>query len=112
MKDAAVYLKHIRDAIQKIEKYTSKGKASFFKDSKTQDAVVRNLGIIGEAIRNFPPGFVKAHPEVPWKNIVAMRNIIIHEYFGVEMTIVWDVVRKSLPKLKKQIMALLEDFNE
>lgn len=107
MKDAAVYLKHIRDAILRIESYTSKGRKAFFQDTMIQDAVIRNLEVIGEAVRNLPPDFRRRHPDIPWRSITALRNVLIHEYFGVDLEIVWRVVRRRLPTLKRSTETLL-----
>lgn len=107
MKDAQVYLKHIRDAVAKIEKYTKGGRAAFFKTTMIQDSVVRNLEIIGEAVKNLPKDVKKQYPEVPWRSITALRNILIHEYFGVDLKIVWRVVSKRLPLLRRHILIIL-----
>lgn len=91
MKDPAVYLRHIRDAIARIGKYTAQGRNAFFDDSMVQDAVIRNLEVIGEAVRSLPPELKRRHPEIPWRSITALRNVLIHEYFGVDLEIVWRV---------------------
>ena len=104
MKDETVYLKHIRDALAKIESYTAEGRERFFADSMVQDAVIRNLEIIGEAARNLSPNFIKRqNPEIPWRSIIALRNVLIHEYFRVDLELVWRIVRRRLPTLKRHI---------
>jgi uncharacterized protein with HEPN domain len=75
----------------------------FLADRKTQDAVTRNIEIIGEAVRALPSDFRDGHPETPWSEIVAMRNIIVHQYFGILPDVVWDVIRNELPVLRSQI---------
>lgn len=107
MKDESVYLKHILDAIEKIESYTTGGRKTFFQNTMVQDAVIRNLEIIGEAVRNLSLEFRRRHPEVPWRSITALRNVLIHEYFGVELEIVWRVVKRRLPSLKRYVEMLL-----
>lgn len=107
MKDASAYLKHIREAIAKIEKYTKGGRALFMEDTMIQDSVVRNLEIIGEAARNLPVDLRKSYPKVPWRSITGMRNVLIHEYFGVDLDIVWKVVAQRLPVLKRHVSAML-----
>ena len=108
MKDETVYLKHIRDAIAKIESYTSGGRKTFFRDTMIQDAVIRNLEVIGEAARNLSSEFIRQqHPQIPWRSIIALRNVLIHEYFRVDLELVWRVVRRRLPTLKRHIEALL-----
>ena len=73
--------------------------SDFFEDIKTQDAVIRNLEIIGEATKNLSETIRKNHPEIPWKNLAGMRDRLIHQYFGVNLDIVWDVAKKELPQL-------------
>jgi len=107
MKDDAVYLRHILDAVAKIEHYTVGGRGTFFADPMTQDAVLRNLEIIGEAVRNLSADLRRRHPEVPWRSITALRNVLIHEYFGVDLEIVWRLVTRRLPTLKRHVEALL-----
>jgi uncharacterized protein with HEPN domain len=75
MKDDAVYLRHILDAVAKVEHYTAGGRDAFFADPMIQDAVLRNLEIIGEAVRNLSPDLRRRHPEVPWRSITALRNV-------------------------------------
>ena len=107
VKDETVYLKHIRDAIQRIESYTAKGRKVFFHETMVQDAVIRNLEVIGEAVRNLSPEFQRRYPKIPWRNITALRNVLIHEYFGVDLEIVWRVVERRLPALKRHVGLLL-----
>lgn len=107
MKDAQVYLFHIRDAIERVLNYTASGKDAFFSDSKTQDAVLRNLEIIGEATKNIPEEFKQGHPKIPWRNIAGMRDKLIHDYFGVNLKIVWEVVEKEIPSLHSKIVNLI-----
>ena len=109
MKDPAVYLRHIRDAIARIGKYTAQGRNAFFDDSMVQDAVIRNLEVIGEAVRSLPPELKRRHPKIPWRSITALRNVLIHEYFGVDLEIVWRVVQRRIPTLKRHVEAMLAD---
>lgn len=108
MKDDRVYLLHIRDAIQNILNYTEDGRDSFFADRKTQDAVVRNLEIIGEATKHLSQRFKDAHPDISWKPIAGMRDKLIHDYFGINLQLVWDVVERDLPTLKRKVAQLLD----
>jgi uncharacterized protein with HEPN domain len=112
VKDDRVYLLHVRDATDRVLKYTAKGKGAFLDDSKTQDAVVRNLEIIGEAVKNLSEGLKASHADIPWKAIAGMRDKMIHEYFGVNLQLVWDVVEQELPKLKRKIEAILHGMEE
>lgn len=71
-----------------------------------QDAIIRRIEIIGVAVKNIPDDFKKTNTEIPWKQITGMRDILIHQYFGVDLDLTWEVVKKDLPKLKKQIIAI------
>lgn len=98
------WLKDIGEAIQRIWRYTKRmSYKRFLKDSKTQDAVIRNLEIIGEATKNISADFKKTHKNIDWKNITGMRDKLVHHYFGVNWEIVWNVVKKKLPELKSQL---------
>ena len=109
MKDAAVFLQHIRDAIVRIEAYTSHGRQAFLADTMVQDAVIRNLEVIGEAVKNLPLALRQRHRQIPWRSITALRNVLIHEYFGVDIEIVWRVVDRRLPALKRHVDSMLGD---
>ena len=103
-KDVDVFLVHITECIDKIESYTSRmNKDAFLNDKKTQDAVVRNLEIIGEAVKNIPRSFRDKHPKVPWKEIAGFRDVLIHMYFEVDVDAVYGVLEKDLPELKQMI---------
>lgn len=110
-KDPEIFLKHIFESIEEIEKNIHGMSETKFSDAITiQDAVVRRLEIIGEAVRNIPDSYRKKHAKIPWKKIAGLRDVLIHEYFGVDMGLVWKIANKEIPKLKKQIENLLEKF--
>ena len=107
------YLEHIAEAIEWATAYLQPvpDLAAFQENRQVQDAVVRNIEIIGEAVNKInstAPDFIKQHPELPWAQMRGMRNVAIHEYFFVDLEIVWTTVKDDLPKLKKQIDALLK----
>ena len=112
MKDDRIYLLHIRDAIEHIMEYTISGKGSFIADRKTQDAVVRNLEIIGEATKRLSPPLKDAHPDISWKPIAGMRDKLIHDYFGINLQLVWDVVERDLPGLKLKVSQLINTHDQ
>ena len=107
MKDDTVYLRHIADAAQRVREYTVDGRDAFFADKKTQDAVLRNLEIIGEAVKRLSTELRDAYPDIPWKQIAGMRDILIHHYFGVKLETVWQVVAVDLAPLEQKIASLL-----
>jgi len=108
MKDNTLYLGHIRDAIDKIEHYISGVTFKEFASNDMMiDAVVRELAIIGEATNNLSDGFRKSHPDVPFRDITDMRNILIHDYAGVNTKVVWDTCKKNLPELKQFVTDIL-----
>jgi len=104
-----LYLEDIQDSIRKIEKYTRGSDfEKFSRDEQKIDAVVRNLSIIGEAVRNIPKEIKAKNPEVAWNEIKGMRNKVIHEYFGIDDEILWKTIQDDLPIFKKQITKLLK----
>lgn len=108
MKDDRIYLEHIRDALADIATYTSTGRDTFFTERMRQDATLRKLEVIGQAVKNLSEETKSRKPSVPWKQIAGMRDKVIHDYFGVNLEIVWVVIEKDLPKLERAIQALLE----
>lgn len=109
-KDPFVFVNHIYDAIQDINKYKEPipDLNTFEKDQKTQDAVIRRLEIIGEATNNLSIEFQNFHPEVSWRGPVGLRNLLIHQYFDIDIEAVWDVINNNLPELEKEIKKLLD----
>ena len=107
MKDDRVYLMHIRDCLTRIAEYTQDGREAFFADTKTQDAVIRNLEVIGEAVKNLSQAHRDAHPDIPWKRIAGLRDLLIHRYFGVKLDTVWEVIERELPNLRQAIERML-----
>ena len=108
-KDHIVFLKHILESIETIEKYSKNlSEEAFLKSSEKQDAIIRRLEIIGEAVKNLSEEFKKEHPDIEWNKIMGTRNILIHHYFGIDLEIVWDTVVKGLPKFKKQLQNLIK----
>ena len=103
-RDHKVYLEDILAAIEKIQAFTrGSTKDSFARDAKTFDAVIRNLEVIGEAAKQIPEDVRSKLTSIPWKEICGLRDVLIHQYFGVEVDTLWDIVQNELPHLKEQI---------
>ena len=101
MKDDRIYIEHIFQSIERIELYIAgKGHKSFVSDFVTQDAVVRQLEIIGEATKRVSDGLRKANPQVPWSDMSGMRDILIHDYIDIDIDIVWKTATESIRTLK------------
>lgn len=108
-KDPRVFIEHIIESIQLIEEYTLHLNAEKFQKNKAmQDAIIRRLEIIGEAVKNIPTSFKAHHPDVPWKQMAGMRDILIHEYFDVDLSLTWSVVQRELPTIKEKFSLILE----
>jgi uncharacterized protein with HEPN domain len=106
-RDSKVYLEDILEATRKITAYTgSLSKAAFLEDEKTIDAVVRNLEVIGEAVKKLPEDLRAQHSAVEWKKIAGLRDILIHEYFGLDAEIVWDIVQTKVPALDREVRTM------
>jgi len=111
-KDPRVYLAHIMECIQKIERFTQGGKERFLEDELVQDAVLRNFEVIGEAAKRLDEVYRASHPEIPWRAIAGLRDVLIHQYEGVELERVWAIVEKDLPGLKQSIAGLLPPLEQ
>lgn len=110
-KDARVYLVHIIECIEAISGYMAGlDKDAFSHDTKTQDAVQRRLAVIGEAVKKLSPELRLAHPDIPWRRMAGMRDKLIHDYFGVDIDLVWEVSTSLLPPPKPRLEAITRDL--
>jgi len=108
IKDDTVFLRHILDAINKIQEYIKGMDYEGFRVSNlVQDGVIRQLEIIGEAAKNLSQDFREKHPYIPWKDMAGMRDKLIHQYFGVDIAGVWDTAEQDIPTLKSNLIKLL-----
>ena len=109
----SVYLFHVRDSINKILEYTDISDVdSFQSNSMMQDAVIRQIEIIGEASSKLSKAFRDNNSHIPWKNIVGMRNKLIHDYFGVDVMAIWETVKNDIPSLKKNIDEIISSLDQ
>lgn len=110
MKDDRVYLGHIREAISDIEAYASVGRDEFLGDRMRQDAVIRKLEIVGEAVKRLSDSARSRRQDIPWKQIAGMRDRLTHDYFGVDLALVWRVIERDLTPLKAAAESLMADL--
>lgn len=110
---AELLIENIWESIEKIERYVSGlDHDAFLGDEKTVDSVVRNLEIIGEAANRLPADFKGLHPEIEWQRIVGLRNRIVHGYFGIDLDIIWEILKKELPNFKADVACLRRTFDD
>jgi len=107
------FINDIIDAAGKVEKFT-KGMTyeDFCRDDKTVFAVIRAIEVIGEAVKNIPDEIRNSYPEIPWKSMAGMRNKVIHQYFGVDLKVVWETVKLRIPEIKPQFEKILKNLQE
>lgn len=110
MRDVGERLRDVLEAIARIERYSATGRDAFMQDELIQTWVVHHLQIIGEAVAGLPEGIRDRSPTTPWRQIVGMRNILVHHYFDIDRDVVWKVVERDLPILRQDITALFADI--
>jgi len=112
-RDNLVYVRHILDAIYRVEEYTKGVKyKDFMKNNLVQAGVMREIEIVGEASKRLAREFKEKYSDIPWKKMAGMRDKLIHDYLGVDLDAVWDTVKKDIPELKKKIEKMLEEDKE
>lgn len=108
MKRDKVYLVHIAECIDRIEQYTKSGRTAFMESTLIQDGVIRNLQTLGQSVLRISEALKAQHPEADWRSIVGFRNVLVHDYLGINLTRVWEIVEDDLPDLKQKIIAILK----
>jgi len=111
VKDPRILLEHILESIRRIKSYTKDlSKEDFLKAEQVQDAVIRRLEIIGEAVKNIPGELTKLYPDISWKYIAGLRDIVVHAYFRVDLDLVWKTLIEDIPELKVNISKILQEL--
>lgn len=98
------------EAIDRIEKYAARGRAAFEQDELIQNWMINHIMIIGEACRALPEDFYARYSDIPWADMIGMRNILVHHYFGIDLDAVWSVVERDIPELKMNLLSILDDL--
>jgi uncharacterized protein with HEPN domain/predicted nucleotidyltransferase len=107
-----LYLVHIRECIARVERFVSDGRDSFMDSDLIQDAVIRNLQLIGQSSLNLRAETRAAHPEINWSSVVGFRNIVVHQYLAIDLDKVWNIVEDHLPVFKQNIESMLRDAQD
>lgn len=112
-RDRSVYLRHMADLLERVRNYTAEGEAAFLADQKTQDAVLHNLEVIGQCVRDYGiDALARQHPELPWAQIAGFRNVLAHQYLGVDIGLVWGIIVRNLPALERQVASMVRGLDE
>ena len=112
IKDPRVYLAHILECADRIERYLGQDREAFLRDTMVQDAVIRNFEVIGEAAKRIPEQFRVVHAEIPWWLMAGFRDVLIHDYEGVDLERVWRIAQEDLPAVKTAIARILPSLEQ
>jgi uncharacterized protein with HEPN domain len=111
-KDPRVYLAHILECADRIERYLSQDREAFLRDTMVQDAVIRNFEVIGEAAKRIPEQFRVVHADIPWRLMAGFRDVLIHDYEGIDLERVWRIAPEDLPAVKTAIARILPPLGQ
>jgi uncharacterized protein with HEPN domain len=109
MRDDTVYLHHIQESIRRIEEKVAQVRGRFLNSHTFQDAVLRNLQTLTESTQRLSDELKAAHPEIEWERIAAFRNVLVHDYLGIDVERVWEITQRDVPELRRAILAILEE---
>ena len=112
MRDDTVYLRHIAECVRRIEENVASGKTEFLNSHAIQDATLRNLQTMSEATQRLSEAAKLTQPKVEWSKISAFRNVLVHNYLGIDLELIWKVIEDDLPTLKRAVEKMLQDITE
>lgn len=107
----SLYLIHIRECLTRVADYTSGGQNEFMEDIRTQDAVLRNLQIMGESTQRLSASLKAANADIEWSELAAFRNILVHNYLGMDLTLIWKIIAEDMPLFRQQIETIIQGMN-
>jgi len=110
VKDDKLFLIHISESIARIEQYLPSRQDEFMDSSLIQDAVIRNLQVMAESTQRLSDSLKEQHPQVPWRKIAGFRNVLVHDYLGIDLDRIWEIVHKDLPQLKASVEKILNQI--
>lgn len=110
MKDDRIYLAHILECIRRVETLTAEGRDAFIASQLHQDAVLRNLQTMSESTQRLSAEAKRRHPDVEWQEIAAFRNVLVHDYLGVNLRLVWQIIEHDVPRLKRVAESLAQEY--
>jgi uncharacterized protein with HEPN domain len=105
MKDDSLYLRHILECIRRIDEHAASGRESFLASHTLQDATLRNLQTLSEATQRLSEAAKANHPEIPWASIAGFRNVLVHNYLGIDLEQIWSIIQRDLPQLKQAVLS-------
>lgn len=108
MKDDSVYLHHVLDCISRIEENVAAGRDKFIASHTLRDAVLRNLQTMAESTQRLSDSLKEAHPEIEWRYIAAFRNVLVHDYLGIDIERIWEITQREVPQLKSVVEKILQ----